>query len=757
VQYVYDDLGRLSAVVDSATNEAALYQYDAVGNLLGIVRQPANALAILNFTPKSGPVGTTVTVSGIGFSSTATQNTVTFNGTSTTVSSATATQLVVTVPTGATTGPIAVMTPSGSATSGTPFTVTSGSATALPTITSFTPIVGTPGTPVTISGSNFATPALNNRILFHTAQAVTNTATPNSLTTSVPAAAISGPIAVTTSGGTGVSAADFFVPPAPYTAAAVAVSTRLTFGQSQTVTLSTANTIALLLINASAGHRIGVNITNVTLSASTVSLTNPYGQVVASAAVTTAGAFVESPLLTLSGTYTIAVLPTGTATGGMTLTPHDIVDLTGPITSGSAMTMNLTTPGQQALLTFTATAGQRASVQVTNSTFGNCANEKFSFREPDGTPWVEVGVFLGFPEYTTIGAPLCTATFMDAKVFQQSGTYQFVLNPTVANIGQATLTLYVFDDVTVAVPFGTATTATTTMPGQNAQLTFAGTTGQRVLVYVNNATVPGGYSLLTPDGVSFVGSSLSTGAYLDTRTLPQTGSYTLLMNPTGLAVGAATFTVYDVPADVTGTITPGTATTTTVPTPGQAARLTFAGTAGHRVSVRLNSTTISNGSVFIAKPDGTTLASIVVTSGFLDAVTLPVTGTYTAVVDPSSINTGQANLTLYVFDDVTGTLTINGPTVTVTTTIPGQRGLLTFPGTATQQITIRLTSNTIGTVAVRVRKPDGTVQVTTSASGSAFNVPQQTLAATGTYTVEIDPNNPLPINTGSITVGVTSP
>jgi YD repeat-containing protein len=758
VQYVYDDLGRLSAVVNATSNEAAIYQYDAVGNLLGITRQPASTLTILNFTPKSGLVGTSVTIAGLGFSPTATQNTVTFNGMPTTVSSATATQLVVTVPTGATTGTIAVTTPSGLATSSSPFTVTSGgSTTAAPTITNFTPTVGAPGTPVTITGSNFATPAGDNRVLFHTAQAVTNTAAPTSLTTSVPTVATSGPIAVTTPAGQGMSAADFFVPPAPYTASAVAVATRLTFGQSQPVTLSTANTIALLLINGTAGHRIGVNITNVTLSSSTVSITNPYGQVVASATVTTAGAFVESPLLLLSGTYTISVIPVGTATGGMTVTPHDIVDLTGTITSGSVTTMNLTNPGQQARFMFTVTAGQRASVQVANSTFSNCANERFFFREPDSTPWIEVGVFLGFPEYTTIGGTLCPNIFMDAKVFQQAGTYQLVIDPTAMTTGQITLTLQVFNDVTVPVSFGTATTVTTTMPGQNAKLTFAGTVGQRVLVHINTAAVTGGYSITNPDGTNLVGSSMSTGAYLDTRVLPQTGTYTVLLDPTGIAVGAVTLTVYNVPADVTGTITPGTARTTTIPTPGQAARLTFAGTAGQRASVRVTSTTISSGSVFIVKPDGTSLAGIAIATGYLDAITLPVTGTYAVVVDPASIHTGQATMTLYVFADVTGTLTINGAAVTVTTTMPGQRGLLALAGTANQLVTIRLTGNTMGGVSIVLRRPDGTVMVSTGSNGTSFNMPQQTLAVAGTYTVEVDPNNPLPINTGSLTVAVTSP
>jgi hypothetical protein len=76
----------------------------------------ASTVAILNLTSKSRPVGTIVTISGIGFSATANQNTVTFNSAPTTVSSAMATQLVVMVPSGATTGPIAVTTPSGSAT-----------------------------------------------------------------------------------------------------------------------------------------------------------------------------------------------------------------------------------------------------------------------------------------------------------------------------------------------------------------------------------------------------------------------------------------------------------------------------------------------------------------------------------------------------------------------------------------------------------------------------------------------------------------
>jgi len=64
---------------------------------------------ITSFTPNSGPVGTTVTISGTGFSSSPTNNIVYFGATRATVTAATATQLTVTVPTGATYQPITVL------------------------------------------------------------------------------------------------------------------------------------------------------------------------------------------------------------------------------------------------------------------------------------------------------------------------------------------------------------------------------------------------------------------------------------------------------------------------------------------------------------------------------------------------------------------------------------------------------------------------------------------------------------------------
>jgi gliding motility-associated-like protein len=79
---------------------------------------------IISFTPSSGPVGTTVTITGTNFSTTPANNTVQFNGTTAVASASTATSITTTVPAGATTGKITVTVGGNTATSATNFTVT---------------------------------------------------------------------------------------------------------------------------------------------------------------------------------------------------------------------------------------------------------------------------------------------------------------------------------------------------------------------------------------------------------------------------------------------------------------------------------------------------------------------------------------------------------------------------------------------------------------------------------------------------------
>jgi hypothetical protein len=116
-----------------------------------------------------------------------------------------------------------------------------------------------------------------------------------------------------------------------------------------------------------------------------------------------------------------------------------------------------------------------------------------------------------------------------------------------------------------------------------------------------------------------------------------------------------TLNLYDVPPDLTGTIAigGGPLSLTLAPTPGQNATLTFNGNATQRVSLRLSNVTIGNTSccgakISILKPDGTTVVPPILVGSFgaTIAATLPVTGTYSIVVDPQQAYVGGITLTL---------------------------------------------------------------------------------------------------------------
>jgi len=87
-------------------------------------QQPTGIPSITSFTPTSGPIGTTVTITGSNFSTTPANNIVYFGATKATVTSATSTQLTTTVPAGATYQPITVSVSGLTAQSHLPFVVT---------------------------------------------------------------------------------------------------------------------------------------------------------------------------------------------------------------------------------------------------------------------------------------------------------------------------------------------------------------------------------------------------------------------------------------------------------------------------------------------------------------------------------------------------------------------------------------------------------------------------------------------------------
>lgn len=741
ISYVYDNLGRLIAVIDPAS-DTAVYAYDAVGNLTGITRQASSTLAIFQFTPSGGPVGTAVTIYGTGFSATPASNTVKFNGTTATVATASTTVLTTTVPAGATTGTISVTVAGVTATSSASFTVGTGGA---PTLSSFSPAVAGYGATVTLTGTNYDTTLINNRVAFTAAIGAVATATSTSITVPVPGSAQTGPITVSTTQGKATSAQEFFVSPSGVVAADIQYTGRITVnGSTVAASITTANKNGLMVFDAVAGQRLSLGFSSATLTQFAVSVYRPDGGTLTTPVTyNTTGGSLDLPVLPMAGTYTIFLDPVSTYTGNVTVTLS--TEVLGNITpGGAAVPVTVSRIGQNARYLFTGTAGNTVSLQLSSVTI---TSGFVSLIKPDGS------VLAGPTSYNTSGGVI------DTQVLPTSGTYAILVDPSSTYTGNVTLTLYNTADVTGTITIdGSSVTPTLTVPGQRARYTFTGTAGQWVNLGLSGVSITSStVSILNPDGTTtLVSTAIGTGGgSLDpTTTLPTTGAYTIVVDPGSTYTGSMTLTLSSA---LSGSITlDGATVPLTISRIGQTARYTFSGTSGQWVSLGLTSVTLTSVTVTLLKPDGTTLASTSVGTGgggLEPPTTLPTTGTYTIVVDPSGVYTG--NITLKLMSYLTGTLNLDGTATTATITTVGQNALYTFSGTAGQWVSVGFTSVTLSLANVTLYKPDGTYLTANSIYPGGSNSLDLTAAlpTTGTYTLVVNPSGAY---TGATTITLSS-
>ncbi len=166
----------------------------------------AQSASVASANPYHGPVGTLVTISGQNLD---TASAVYFNNVPvSSIQVLNAWYIKVTVPSGATTGKIKVVNPKGSYTTSSDWMVDQ----AQPTIASFNPYHGTPGTPgteVTISGSNLGTTSMvcfNGRLGMNLV--VVNDWT---VKASVPLGTTTGKISLSTSAGSVATSSDFII------------------------------------------------------------------------------------------------------------------------------------------------------------------------------------------------------------------------------------------------------------------------------------------------------------------------------------------------------------------------------------------------------------------------------------------------------------------------------------------------------------------------------------------------------------------
>lgn len=176
---------------------------------------------ITSFSPTSGAIGSTITINGTGFSATATNNSVFFNGVLGTVTASTSTQLTVTVPSN--------IPKTSYYTYDAKLYVVVNNLVSYPTsypnmfivitpfISSLSSSGGFVGNYVTIFGNNFSSVNSENIVKFNGVTGTVTSSSPSMLYVRIPVGATVGNVTVTTSAGTAISPSMFTPIPTSYT------------------------------------------------------------------------------------------------------------------------------------------------------------------------------------------------------------------------------------------------------------------------------------------------------------------------------------------------------------------------------------------------------------------------------------------------------------------------------------------------------------------------------------------------------------
>ena len=523
--------------------------------------------------------------------------------------------------------------------------------------------------------------------------------------------------------------------------------------QATPITIGTAGENAVRSFAATAGQLATITVTGNTIPGVDLSIRRPNGTFVGSLFLSGANGFRDVLTLDVDGTYTITVDPSGQNTGGLTFTIGAVPVNTGATALDQATPITIGTAGENAVRSFTATAGQVVTLSVTGNTI---AGVDLSIRRPAGT-------FVG--SLFLSGA----SGFRDVMTLDVAGTYTITVDPSAQNTGSLTFTIGTVPENTGATALGQATPITIGTPGENAIRTFAGTAGQPVTLRVTDNTVPSvNLTIRQPNGivVGSLGVSGATG-FRDVMTLPVDGTYSITVDPSGANTGSLSFTLYAVPAN-TGTATLGASTSVTIGTPGENAVRSFTAPAGQLVTLAVSGNTIPGADLEVRAPDNSLVDDLFVfgATASTSVMTLPVAGTYTVTIDPVGANLGSLTFTLVVPDDE-GEISFGVPT-TVTIDTPDATAVRSFDATAGQRVSLSVSANTIPDAQVQVRDPGGASVGSWFVAGPSDFGDVITLPVAGTYTLTVDPFDngtgamtltlhAVPENTGATSIGVATP
>jgi YD repeat-containing protein len=676
--YVYDANGRLVAVTaDNGTS--ARYVYDEMGNIVSVDHVAAGELAIFAFSPTHGTVGTTVAIYGQGFSSTLSDNTVSFNGVAATVQSATPTQLITAVPDGADTGPISVTVSGRTATSSSPFVVDD---TGLPPqITSVTPLLAAVGDTITVAGDHLQ-PTLGGTSVHLGGRPIGVSSISNAqIQFAVPNTAVSGYVVVDTPYGSATSPAPVIVLPSGIApGGVVSEGYALTDGPAVSLNIPAAGGVGGVLFDASAGAWLSLQASDISTTASYLNykVYAPGNVLVTSGTLSVGVPTVHLAKIPTSGTYVVVIQP-DTAGAQLKLA----VEGNQSLQPDQSLNVTTQTPGQSERVLFQASVGATMAFAVKGTTTSPTGHGvRYTIYTPDG-------------QIYTSGVIGSTGLFNFYRV-PSTGTYQAVISPGsgVTGIMQIETVSGVVGDVSINGP---SQTYTANAPGQNVYLTFdTGSQERRNLeLTLRNANVVGGqynqfYVYIYDETGAQITSFGCNGSNPDQSCeqhlwyLPG-GKYSVVVTPN--YGGTIHFNAL-LQEDVIGPAVDTNGTANIVLGAGQVERLTFDATAGDTIALRVSgvATTPSGQPVTfnVFRPDAGAITTAtapyssfsVTGSQLVNLSNLPVSGTYTVIVVPKYGLPASAQLS--VVPGATGTIPVDGLSGSYSANVASQNVYLSF-------------------------------------------------------------------------------
>ena len=717
---------------------------------------------IAAFTPAAGPAGAVVTVDGANFNPAAGATTVRLNQNPATVSAVGSTQLAFAVPAATGSGRIQVTTGAGSAVSANDFFVPPGGVAAADIIATTRLTAGGPsrdlnllatgksglmlfdgtvGAWLSVHVGNFTVNPAGATIAY-TIYKPDNTAlasgalSATNLSLHLPALPMAGTYTLLLRTGLAQVSLDARLETNPFLPAD---GTTLAFARS-------AGQSTRALIAGVAGEQKALLVSGlVTVPAGNtldITVALPNGSTFRKANASGLGTTSQLPPFTVTGTHSVVLVP---------FTAGTSASFKAGLAGGAAIAIDgapadaaIANPGEGARFTFAGIAGENLGLGISGVALvpASATATTVSVYRPDAALFASFGC--------GVDGTRCAANLQNLPA---TGLYSIIVQPM--NGATGTQRLWLSRDMAGTLASGVPASVALSRPGQNARLSFTGTSGALTALQVRSVTTTppnqGLLVLVTQPDKSTLGYTHLTGAgqTLVFPPLPVSGTYSVFIEPEEAAKGAATATMEVLLDPGRPLVVDGPTQDASVAVAGGSVRFLFAGNAGQNLGLGIGNLALTpkaDATVTVYKPDGTQLTAFACAAsaggcgGNLG--NLPATGVYGIVVRPSLDATGGFGATLS--SDLNATLVVGAAPLPIGLDRPGRNARLAFAANAGQALRVNWSAVAIagapGTARASVNAPDGStvgIALLANATAGSYDIPA--LPVSGNYTLFVDP------------------